>query len=290
MELSYIVKDELNLRQVLKERFGMSDRLVTKLKKNKQIYLNNDNNIYLDVLVKTNDKIKANLDLEEDNSNIVSTKLDLNILYEDDGLLILNKPPKMPIHPSLNHYEDTLSNGVKYYFDSIGLKRKIRPINRLDKDTSGAVLFAKNEYIQDRIKIISKEYITIVTGKLEGSGIINKPISRKENSIIERCIDDKGETAITEYEVLKNFNIQGQDLTLVKCILHTGKTHQIRIHIQSIGHSILGDTLYGKASELIDRQALHSYKIKFIHPITKKELEIVSPIPNDIKAIISKKE
>lgn len=279
MDLNYIVKNEINIRQVLREHFGISNRLLLKLKQNKKIYLNNSNNIYLDMAVKENDLIKINLDFEEDNSNIVPMQMNLNILYEDDSLLIIDKPPHMPVHPSLNHYENSLSNGVKYYFDSINLHRLIRPINRLDKDTSGIVMFAKNEYIQSRLTNYTKEYIAIVVGKLEGKGIIDKPIKRKTDSIIERCIDESGEKAITEYEVLKNFNINGEDLTEVKCLLHTGKTHQIRVHMASINHPILGDTLYGKPSNLIDRQALHAFKVKFIHPITKKEIEVISPIP-----------
>ena len=126
---------------------------------------------------------------------------------------------------------------------------------------------------------ITKEYIAIVVGKLEGKGIIDEPIKRKGDSIIERCVSNDGEKAITEYEVVKNFNIDGENLTEVKCILHTGRTHQIRVHMAYIGHSILGDTLYGKPSDLIDRQALHAYRIRFVHPITKKEIEITSPIP-----------
>ncbi len=279
MDLNYTVQNEINIRQVLREHFGISNRLLLKLKRNKKIYLNNSNNIYLDIPTKVNDLIRVNLDFEENNSNIVPTKMNLKILYEDDSLLIIDKPPHMPVHPSLNNYENSLSNGVKYYFDSINLHRLIRPINRLDKDTSGIVMFAKNEYIQSRLTNYIKEYIAIVVGKLEGKGIIDKPIKRKSDSIIERCIDESGEKAITEYEVLKNFNIEGEDLTEVKCILHTGRTHQIRVHMAYINHPILGDTLYGKESNLIDRQALHAFKIKFIHPITKKEIEVISPIP-----------
>ena len=279
MDLNYTVQNEINIRQVLREHFGISNRLLLKLKKNKKIYINNSNNIYLDMAVKENDLIKINLNFEEYNSNIVPTKMDLKILYEDDSLLIIDKPPHMPVHPSLNHYENSLSNGVKYYFDSINLHRLIRPINRLDKDTSGIVMFAKNEYIQSRLTNYIKEYIAIVVGRLEGNGIIDKPIKRKADSIIERCVDENGEKAITEYEVLKNFNINGEDLTEVKCILRTGRTHQIRVHMAYINHPILGDTLYGKGSNLINRQALHAYKVKFIHPITKKEIEVISPIP-----------
>lgn len=287
MELNYIVKDEVNIRQVLREKFGISERLLTKLKKNQKIFLNDSNKIYMDMYVKQNDKINVNLDFDEDNSNIIPVKMDLKILYEDESIIIVDKPANMPVHPSLNHYEDSLSNGIKYYFNILELKRKIRPINRLDKNTSGIVIFAKNEYIQDRLNKYHKEYLAIVVGKLLGSGIIDKPIARKEDSIIERCIDSNGEKSITEYEVIQNFKVNNTNLSLVKCILHTGRTHQIRVHMKSIGHPILGDTLYGNYSELINRQALHAYKISFIHPITKKEIEITSSIPNDMLKIIN---
>ncbi len=286
MNLKYIVEKEFNIRQVLREKFGVSARLLTKLKKNKQIFLNGNNNIFLDKQVMSGDIIEFSLDFDEDNSNIFPSEMDLNILYEDDCLIIVNKPAHMPVHPSLNHYTDSLSNGLKFYFDKINLKRKIRPVNRLDKDTSGIVIFAKNEYVQDRIRITSKIYLAILTGHLEGSGIINKPIARKDKSIIERCIDENGEKAITEYSVIKNFKIENEEFSLVKCILHTGRTHQIRVHMSSINHPIIGDSLYGMESKYIDRQALHAYKIKFIHPITKKEIEVTAPIPDDIKDVL----
>lgn len=288
MELKYVVNDEFNIRQVLREKLGISIRLLTKLKKNKKIFLNNSSDIYLDMKVKNNDIIKVLLDFDEDNTNIIPCKMDLDILYEDEYLIILNKPYNMPVHPSLNHYEDSLSNGLKYYFDKINLKRKIRPINRLDKDTSGIVMFAKNEYVQDKIKINKKIYFAVVSGTLKGSDIISKPISRKKDSIIERCINENGEKALTEYCVIKNFNIDNIDLSLVKCIIHTGRTHQIRVHMASTGHPILGDTLYATSSKYINRQALHAFRISFIHPILKKEIEVTSPIPDDIKNLYKK--
>lgn len=287
MKLKYIVDKEINIRQVLREKFGVSERLLTKLKKNKKIYLNGNNDIFLDIPVKSSDIVEVDFDFDEDNSNIVPVKMDLNVIYEDDSLIVLDKPFNMPVHPSLNHYEDSLSNGLKYYYDSINLHRKIRPINRLDKDTSGIVIFAKNEYAQDRIRITNKIYLTILEGKLEGSGIIDKPIARKADSIIERCISDNGEKAITEYSVIKNFKIGNEEFSLVKCILHTGRTHQIRVHMASIHHPILGDTLYGKSSSLIGRQALHAYKLTFMHPIIKKEIEVTSSIPSDMNNIIN---
>ncbi|MCI8352623.1 MAG: hypothetical protein HFJ58_03300 [Clostridia bacterium] len=137
MKLEYIVKDDkyFNIKQILKEEFNMSSRLILKLKNYKRIILN-DEITYIDKEVKINDIIKLNIDFEEDNSNIVPTEMKLDIIYEDEAMLILNKPSNMAVHPSILHYDNSLSNGVKFYFDKIGLKRKIRPVNRLDRDTS----------------------------------------------------------------------------------------------------------------------------------------------------------
>lgn len=196
--------------------------------------------------------------------------------------MLINKHG-IPVHPALHYYENSLSNGVRFYFDSINLHKKIRPINRLDKNTSGIVIFAKCEYIQEKMKKYAKIYLAIVNGFLNGSFTINKPIARKSESIIERCIDENGDNAITHIEVIKN----SKDFSLVKCTLETGRTHQIRVHLASIGHPILGDSLYGKESILINRQALHAYQICFIHPITNKKIEITSDIPEDMKKIMS---
>ena len=143
MNLKYVVKDlslYKTIRQVLKSEFNMSNRLITKLKFNKLILLNSAET-YLDKLLSIGDVVSCSLDYEEESENIVPTKMDLNILYEDDCFLILNKPYNMPVHPSILHYDNSLSNGVKYYFDLIGLKKKIRPVNRLDRDTTGIVIF-----------------------------------------------------------------------------------------------------------------------------------------------------
>ena len=291
MKLEYIVNELTEyetIKQVLKEEFLISDRLIIKLKHAKHIYLN-DKSTFINQKVKINDKIIVDLDFEETCDNIVPTKMELDILYEDDGLLIIKKPPFLPVHPSMDHYSDSLSNGVKYYFDSIGLKRKIRPINRLDKNTSGIVIFAKNEYIQEclvkqmKSNIFEKEYIAIVEGIIDKKEqTINAPIARKENSIIERCVNSNGDNAITIIKLIKAYN----DYSLIKCILKTGRTHQIRVHTSYICHPIVGDDLYGKKSDKINRQALHASKIKFIHPITKKEIEIEAKIPKDIENLL----
>ena len=274
MKLEYIIKDEKTINQILKEEFEISNRLFSKLINNNKVFLN-EKVVDTRLLGNIGDKLTIDLDMEEDSLNIVAKKMNLDIVYEDEGMIVLNKPAGIPVHPSMSHYEDSLANGVKYYFESNGIHKKIRPVNRLDLDTSGLIIFAKNEYIQENLirqmknGIFKKEYLAIIEGTLENKkGIIDSPIARKEKSIIERCVSQDGQKAITEYEVLN----ENKEYSLIKCTLHTGRTHQIRVHMAYIGHPILGDTLYGTNSKLINRQALHSYKISFIHPVTKEKM------------------
>ena len=290
MKLFYTVKQNdsyINVLDVLKNEFLLSARLITKLKQSNNIFFNEEIT-YTKKLVCANDVVSVLIDFVEDNSNIVATNIPLDIIYEDEYLLAINKPANMPVHPSMLHYEETLSNAVKYYFDTLNLKRKIRIVNRLDKDTSGIVIFAKNEYIQEclikqmKTKELKKEYLAVVTGYLQKkSDTLCFPISRKEGSIIERTVNPNGDIAITHYNILKEQN----NLSLVHVFLETGRTHQIRVHFSHINHPILGDTLYGTPSPLINRQALHSYKITLLHPISKQILTLEAPIPNDMKFI-----
>lgn len=290
MTLTYRVSNNnlINLKELLKSHFQISDRLLAKLKNAQKIFINGEK-VSVRASLKTGDLVEVNLDFLENNSNIVPTKMELDILFEDETMLIINKPAGVPVHPSMDHFEDSLSNGIRFYFDEIGLKRKIRPVNRLDKDTTGIVIFAKNEYVQECLvkqmkkNTFVKEYIAVCSGSFDcKAGTIDAPIARKEDSIIERCVSEAGDKAITHYEVLKNVN----NYSVVKCILETGRTHQIRVHLAHIGHPLLGDTLYGTSSPLISRQALHAYKVKFIHPISLKSIELTAKIPNDIENII----
>lgn len=243
MELEFKVKDNqfFNVKEIIKSYFQISDRLLIKLKKYKRIFLNNKP-VYVTEKVKIGDILKLDMNFEESSDNIVPTKMDLDIIYEDEYLLIINKPASLPVHPSCNHFENSLSNGVKYYFNKINLQKKIRPVNRLDKDTSGIVIFAKHEYIQEILvkqmkdNTFKKEYIAILEGNLkQTSGTINAPIARKSGSIMEREISETGETAISHYELIKNFN----NYCEVKYTLETGRTHQLRVHSKYIGHPIL---------------------------------------------------
>ena len=286
MEINYEIKNNTQtINSILQNELKISSRLLYKLIKLNKVQLNRQP---CDTRKSgtSGDIITVNFDYEEDNSNIVPTKMDLNIVFEDDWLLVVNKPAGIAIHPSVLHYSDSLCNGIRFYFDKIGLKKKIRPVNRLDLNTSGLVVFAKCEYIQECLinqmknNQFKKEYLAVCNGFFnEKSGTINLPIARKENSIIERCISENGQTAITHYEVLKEFD----NYSLVKCSLETGRTHQIRVHMSAIGHPLLGDSLYGSISDLINRQALHCYNLQFIHPVYNNDLNFFGDLPNDFK-------
>ena len=293
MNLEYIVTNNKykDVNQILKQEFNISARLQHKLIREKHVLLNGK---IIDTRssIVLNDVITINLNFNEESENIISTQIPLNIIYEDECFLILNKPAGIAVHPSILHYTDSLANGVKFYFESIGLKRKIRPINRLDLNTSGIIIFAKNEYVQECLikqmqnSTFQKYYIAFVEGTFtDKEGTINLPIARKENSIIERCIDKNGQTAITDYKVLSEYN----NFSIVECHLQTGRTHQIRVHMSATNHPLLGDTLYGNSSDLINRQALHCYKVSFTHPITKQSLTFNCDLPNDMNSILIQK-
>ena len=253
MLLKYIVGDNKSLRSILKDELNISSRLFNKIK-NKYVFVNGDHAIYYRDL-NINDVVEVDFSYDDDNYNniVFNPDIKFEIVYEDDWLLIVNKGANLPVHPSLNHYDISLSNGIRAYFDKIGLNKTVRLVNRIDKDTTGLVVIAKCEYIQEcLIKQMSdnsfiKEYIAIARGLVDSSGVINFPIARRDGSIIERCVDlVRGENAITNY-VRLNYNPE-LDISLVKCRLLTGRTHQIRVHFAYIWHPLLGDSLYGLES------------------------------------------
>ena len=253
MLLKYIVEDNKNLRSILKDELNISSRLFNKIK-NKYVFVNGEHAIYYKDL-NVDDVVEVDFGYDDENYNNIVSNPDIKfgIVYEDDWLLIVNKGANLPVHPSLNHYDISLSNGIRAYFDKIGLNKTVRLVNRIDKDTTGLVVIAKCEYIQEcLIKQMNdnsfiKEYIAIARGLVDSSGVIDFPIARKDGSIIERCVDlVRGENAITNY-VRLNYN-PALDISLVKCRLLTGRTHQIRVHFAYIRHPLLGDSLYGLES------------------------------------------
>ena len=199
---------------------------------------------------------------------------------------MINKPADMPTHPSLNNYENTLANGIAYYFMEQKKEFCFRCINRLDRDTTGLTIVAKHmvscSILQNDMfeRKISREYLAIVDGIIEeDEGTIDAPIGRKEGSTIERRIDyEKGERAVTHFRVLE----RRKNVSMVALKLETGRTHQIRVHMTSIGHPLLGDFLYYPQDKRMKRQALHAWKLTFWHPITKKEIKVEAPLPEDM--------
>lgn len=271
------------ISNILKSKLNISSRLLTKLKMNEKILVD-DKPVFSSYLVHSGDNIEVRIDFEEED-NIVPEEMNLDILYEDEYLLAVNKPAGMVVHPSSYHPNQTLANGVKFYLNN---KKKIRPINRLDRDTSGIVIFAKNEYVQERMiqsKTIKKEYLAIITGTMDKKvGTINLPIARKDGSIMEREVNSNGQEAITHYDVIAES--PDKSLSLVHIILETGRTHQIRVHFAYFKKYILGDTLYGIETNIINRQSLHAWRLSFLHPITNDKIYIEAPLFDDMKNVI----
>ena len=194
----------------------------------------------------------------------------------------------MPIHPSLNNYENTLANGVADYYQQKGEAYVFRCMNRLDRDTTGLTILAKHMLSaailsQDVAnRAVHRTYLAIVEGTLTGSGTIDAPIGRESNSLITRCIDyEHGERAVTHYRILACHN----DQTLVSLRLETGRTHQIRVHMKHLGYPLIGDYLYHPDMTKISRQALHSSLLEFTHPITKKAMKLSAPLPTDMQKL-----
>ena len=207
------------------------------------------------------------------------------IAYEDDFLLIIDKPAGMLVHPNVSQWEGTLYDLVKSYYAHKGITADIHPVSRLDKNTSGLVIFAKEPIIQfwlSQAEVV-KEYVAIAQGHLaEQQGIIDAPIARKEGSIIERCVDfERGKEAKTAYMVLGYYG----DNTLIKLRLFTGRTHQIRVHMAHIGHPLVDDNLYGTPGPQ-SRHALHAYRLAFKHPVGDMQLEITRTLPEDLRKIL----
>lgn len=264
---------------------GYPHAVIVHLKKTPESILLNEHWEYVNTKIKTGDVLTIKLIETESSENIPPVSAPFSIIYEDDDILVVNKPANMPIHPSLNHYENTLANAVCHYYANQGIPYTFRCVNRLDKNTTGLTIIAKHMLSsailsQDvAVKNIKREYLAIVKGNTPDSGTIDAPIGRKDASAIERQIDlENGEHAVTHYRKIETKN----GYTLLSLVLETGRTHQIRVHMASIGHPLIGDFLYHPDSKELPRQALHSYKLEFHHPITKEAMVLSAPMPSDM--------
>lgn len=273
------------IKDFLKEK-GYSRQNVVELKKMSESILIDGKWEYVTYRVQEGNLLQIHIKEMESSEKIVPVDLPFPILYEDEDILVINKPADMPTHPSLNHYENTLANAAAFYFANKDETFCFRCINRLDRDTTGLTILAKHMVScsmlqEDMLKReIKREYLAIVDGVVkEDEGIIEAPIGRKEGSTIERMVDyEKGERAVTHYKVIE----RKQKLSLVSLRLETGRTHQIRVHMASIGHPLIGDFLYNPSDKQMERQALHAWHLSFRHPITKEEMCFEAPIPDDM--------
>ena len=280
------------IREYLKEEMGLSSRLIRGAAMDKRISVNNTP-VRMNYILKENDNIVINLNKKE-SQNIEPEKIDIDIVYEDSEIIVVNKGPNMVVHPTKRYQSGTLANALLYYFKETNQDCIVRLVSRLDMDTSGLIIIAKNQYAHMELSNnmqqneIDKRYLALVHGHMEQmEGTIDKPIYRPElEGNMKRVVDERGQRSITHYIVIERL----KDADLVECLLETGRTHQIRVHLSSLGHPIYGDTLYGDESdsEIMPRQALHAYGLNFKSPRTKKPLELRAELPNDIKELLEK--
>ena len=271
---------------------NISSKAISTLKKQVDGILVNGKGQFTNYKLQPNDILSINLDENNDYENIIATKMDLNILYEDDDIVIVNKSADITVHPSKKYFTNSLVNGLTYYYQNKNMDVKLHCITRLDKETSGCVLFAKNRIAANCLsnmvkqKEISKTYLSLASGKVSKQHfLISAPISRISKGNILRCVDfQTGKEALTECFLLEYY--PSNDISLLKCLLHTGRTHQIRVHLQYINHPIVSDSLYNKSCNLLLRQGLHCYNIRFIHPISHQLIDVTSQLPADLKQVL----
>ncbi|MEY8416386.1 RluA family pseudouridine synthase [Tissierella praeacuta] len=280
-----VQEDGLDLEDFLSSK-DISGRLFRKLYKAKQIYVNGKFKRKGLTLEKG---AVVSIYMEDESENTKPEKMDIDIVYEDFDFLILNKQPNIVVHPTKSHQENTLSNGISYYFKEKGIKKKIRFVNRLDMDTTGILIVAKNPFAHQQMALqfeshkVEKKYQAIVDGIVEkDEDYIDLPIGREEDKSIRKTVTEEGQDALTKYTVIERY----KEATLLDVQIFTGRSHQIRVHLDHIGHPIIGDSLYNKESPYIDRQALHSYYLKVKHPRTKEDIEFIAPLPKDMEKLI----
>ncbi len=292
--IEYTVSTEYNGKNVLAflRGHGFSKHILISMKPFPEAVLLNGRRPFMSDLLSEGDVLRLTIPDDDFSEGIVPAHVPFEVIYEDEDILVVNKPAGTPVHPSMGNYENTLANGIVDYYRKKGEDIVFRCINRLDRDTTGLLIIALNplsasvlsSYLRGRK--ISRTYLALVHGHVEGEGTIDLPIGRKSDSLIERCIDhEKGERAVTHYRALP-LSLRGS--SLLELHLETGRTHQIRVHMHAAGHPLLGDSLYypGDTSGM-PRQALHSWKLEFPHPVTGRQMHFAADLPEDIRCRLS---
>lgn len=290
--IEYRVKndnDNQKVSQILRNHLKLSRGEMRRIKRCAGLMVN-DQTVRLNSLVKEGDLIRVNLQ-DDDDQPVIPQDIPLDIIFEDEHILVVNKPSNMLVHPLSYHVLNTLANGVIYHWQQQGHNSKFRAVSRLDKDTSGVILIAKSSYIchqlsgQMKNNMCRREYLAVVHKRITAdSGIIDFPIGRPYDNSLIFGVTPQGKEAITHFTVIQRF----AGGSLVKLRLETGRTHQIRVHMRHLGHPLMGDDLYGGSLDLIQRQALHSWRLEFNHPVTKEHMRLEAPLPADMTSLIQK--
>jgi len=278
-------EDQMILRDFLRNFIGLSRRMIKILKFEGGEILVNGTIVNVRTQLKLGDQVQVVFPKEKRSPSLKPEDIELDIVYEDDFLIILNKPAKIAVAPSMTYPTGTLANGLIAYYDQLGLDYTVHIVTRLDRNTSGLMLVAKQQFSHSFFHKteIERRYQAIVEGTIQKKqGVIDAPIGRKPDSIIQRMVTEEGKHAVTYYQVVRKL----KDGTLVDVQLETGRTHQIRVHFKNLGHPLLGDSLYDGPMEQIDRQALHCVSLGFIHPISKEKLHFFSELPEDMASLI----
>lgn len=282
--LEFIIDENYDGKKVLaflRGELKASARLVCKLKQEDLGITLNGMHIRTVDIMHTGDILRVSLpaDRQEDTEAVEPMEYPLTVLYEDDDLLVVDKPHGLPLHPSHNHQGDTLANAVAYHLKSKGKSAVFRAVGRLDRGTSGIVVCALNKYAAARLSgKVYKEYLAVAEGLYDGEGIIDRPIYRPDPIITLRTVDERGDKAVTYWKAVSHKGGR----TLLRIHLLTGRTHQIRVHFSSLRTPLVGDTMYGTPSSEINRQALHCCYCRFTHPVTGEVIELNAPMPEDM--------
>ena len=283
-KIEYIIDEEYNGRKVknyLRGKAKISSRLMNSLKTYENgITLNGEHIRTIDIL-KTGDVLAVNI--PDKFSEIEPIEMPLDIIYEDDDFIVINKSPFIAMHPTHNHQGDTLANALTFHLQNEGKPTVFRAVGRLDKGTSGVVICALNSHAAARIpSTAQKEYLAVVSGKTNEKGSIEAPIYRPDPMKTIRCVDERGDYALTHYEKLKG----NKKYSLVRVKIETGRTHQIRVHFASLGMPLAGDSLYGEDEFGIGHQLLHCAKVSLIHPVTGEKMTFEAEMPEDMRKFI----
>lgn len=278
--------NNLRIEQYLR-RQGYSRQNLTELKKMPDSVQVNGENCILKKCLSAGDELVVHIQETDCSEKIPPVNLPLHIIFEDEDILVVNKPAGLPMHPSMKNYHYSLANAIAAYYQQQNKPFVFRCTNRLDRDTSGLTVIAKHMLSANILSAmgyrheIKREYLAVVRGKVvPASGTIDAPLSRRKGSIIERKVDfEHGEHAVTHYQVVE----EKKGHSLVSLYLETGRTHQIRIHLKYLGCPLIGDYLYNPDMEYIGRQALHSYRLSFSHPVTKEWMDFTAPLPEDMQ-------